>query len=497
MKKRFLLLVFTVLLLSSCGAQNETTNTSEQKTETEITEPVDQVGQSQEVSTVVTDAEPSLKYSDLLQSLLDDTNRAHEAIPTYDGDYEQYIIEHEEPDFYFSKYNRLPDKDAPRSDESLTLEQLTEDMEIYYKGLRTHYALYDYFGGDEAFRTAIDAVIADCAALDVITYGNLRGSLEKHFAFVKDAHFVIASRRTNEHRIPFFFRDVVYEKTDSGYRTQDGKVVASVDGYENLDELFRLSLTIEGDLVYYPIVLQDCTWRQITRQAVPCDTVLTVHYADGSSDILTAPDYEMDTNVQGKAYVSVTEKSDIPVVKPLQFFYTTGGNQFLNTSVTYKDSDILIMDFRQCNGGESDIVNQWFRHYTDEDISPNSLLVYPNGGDRFKTYLEKTETFVPSDNMLIVLTSKMTASASEIFIDYAYNLENSMIIGENTYGANVASHGDFTLPNTGLYMCFGDQLILHPDEDGFEEFQGYLPDIWVPAAEAEEAVMNFIKANTK
>ena len=205
----------------------------------------------------------------------------------------------------------------------------------------------------------------------------------------------------------------------------------------------------------------------------------------------------MDANTQNKAYVSVELKSGIPVVTPLQFFYTTGGNQFLNTSVNYKDSDILVMDFRQCSGGEIDIVNQWFNSYLEEEISPNSLLVNPDGGARFETYLGRTDSFVSCDNVLIVLTSKVTASASETFIDFAYNQENSLIIGENTHGANVASLGDFVLPNTGLYMCFGDQLILHPDEDGFEEFRGYLPDIWVPAAEAEEAVINFIKANTK
>lgn len=440
--------------------------------------------------------EHTLKLSEEFRSVLNTLNASHEAILTYDGEYESYIVEHEEPDFYFSRYNYKPDGRQVSNDVTLTLEQLTEDMEVFFKGLRTHYGRYEYFGGDEAFRTAINAVIADCAALEVITCGDLRDSLEKHFAFVKDAHFTMGSRLTNKLQIPFFFRGIAFEKTAAGYQTMDGKVVESVDGYDDLDNLFRLSLTINGELVYYPIVLQEALYKDVMTTAISCDTILTVHYADGSNDVLTAPDYQLDTNTQGKAPVSTEERSGVPLVKVNTFDYNTGGNQFLNTSVTYKDHDILIVDFRQCGGGKADIVKNWFQNYVDEDISPNSLTFFAGGGDRFQTYLGTTETFVSSDRILIVLTSKFSASASETFIDYAYNLENSLVIGENSFGANIASVDDFVLPNSGLYMRFGESLIFHPDEDGFEEFRGYLPDIWVPAAEAEEAVMNFILKNT-
>ena len=494
MMKRFLAFLFALLMLTSCGTNHVPTKDSDSNSEQVSVETSG--SEVPDVPAENVEEKNTLEFSDTFQSLLNTLNAAHEAIPTYSGDYESYIVEHEEPDFYFSKYNYAPEERQVPNDVVLTLEQLTEDMEVFFKGLRTHYGRYEYFGGDKAFRAAVDAVIAECAALDVITCGDLRNSLEMHFAFVKDAHFIMGSRLTNKLQIPFFFRDIAFEKTETGYQTAEGKVVESVDGYDDLDNLFRLSLTIDGELVYYPIILQEAVYKDVMTTAISCNTLLTVRYVDGSIDILTAPDYHLDADTAGKAPVSTSERSGIPLVRITTFDYDVGGNQFLNTSVNYKDDCILIVDFRQCSGGKIDIVKEWFQNYVGETISPNSLTYVVRGGDRFQTLLGTEETFVSSDSILIVLTSKLSASASETFIDYAYNLENSLIIGENSFGANIASIGDFVLPNSGLYMRFGEALTFHPDGDGFEEFRGYLPDIWVPAAEVEEAVINFIAKNT-
>ena len=85
-----------------------------------------------------------------------------------------------------------------------------------------------------------------------------------------------------------------------------------------------------------------------------------------------------------------------------------------------------------------------------------------------------------------------------IYIDDAekvvtINLGNASL---NTNGILTSGLGKWTLPNTGIYVTFGSDFFLHPAGEHFEEFRGYYPDIWVPAAEAEEAVMNFIAQNT-
>ena len=54
-----------------------------------------------------------------------------------------------------------------------------------------------------------------------------------------------------------FFREVAFVKTEEGYQVIDGRKVESVEGYDNLDELMKRSISPEGKLVYYPVLLKD------------------------------------------------------------------------------------------------------------------------------------------------------------------------------------------------------------------------------------------------
>lgn len=87
---------------------------------------------------------------------------------------------------------------------------------------------------------------------------------------------------------PLLFRQVMFVKTDSGYQDSKGKTVVSVDGYPDLDALFKRSISKEGYLVYYPVLLKEAKFDGTEWDKHVCDEQLTVHYADGSTDVLTA-----------------------------------------------------------------------------------------------------------------------------------------------------------------------------------------------------------------
>ena len=72
-------------------------------------------------------------------------------------------------------------------------------------------------------------------------------------------------------------------------------------------------------------------------------------------------------------------------------------------------------------------------------------------------------------------------------MDLAYNLENSLIIGENTNGCMIGNGGHVELPNSkcSVIMTSVGVYLLPEDADYFEEMRGLSPDIWVPAKEAE------------
>lgn len=59
-----------------------------------------------------------------------------------------------------------------------------------------------------------------------------------------------------------------------------------MDGQDNLDELFKRSLTREGEIVYWPITFA------ASEEAKNDPPSLTVHYTDSSEQTLTAMAYE-------------------------------------------------------------------------------------------------------------------------------------------------------------------------------------------------------------
>ena len=500
MKRLFAMLPLLAMLLTGCAAPNAATNESANTQQVE--QNADSAGSKQvRPDRTKKENEPEgiahFELNEIFQNLMDDVNAKHEAVTVYNGEYEQYLVQNKEPGFNFFDYVTSSAALLPDGSVVLTLEQVTEDMDIFYKTLRTEYGGYSYFGGDEVFRAAVDAVIADCSTVDTITVAALYNSAMDHFGFLKDQHFSInnVDIEGHEHILPFFFREIAYQKTEIGYATPGGKVVDSVDGYEDLDELFKLSLTRDGDLVYYPILLEPS--EDPHGGKVVCDTILTVRYTDGSTGALIADDFYLKGG-SGNS-VDIREENGIPVITPRSFGSDSNALNFVKSAKDYKDRDIVMLDLRFNGGGNMDTVSSWFSAFTSHVVSANSLsIVSGSSVDPAwkKAQNHPDEEMVSIDNVCIMLSSKGSFSAAEWMIDCGWNMKNTLIVGENTSGG-LTAYGQYvvTLPNSGIFLTFGPSLALHP-EGHFEEYRGYYPDIWCPAGEAKEAVMNFIAKNT-
>ena len=299
--------------------------------------------------------------------------------------------------------------------------------------------------------------------------------------------------------VPFFFRSVAYMKTENGYETVDGKIVASVDGYEDLNELFKLSLTKEGELVYYPVILDAVPINSFSGLVKCTLESLTVHYTDGSTDILRGEDYYKPNYRGSTATVVVREEENIPIIMATKFRDDASGQEFIQTARDYRDRDLLILDLRYHGGGNVFVGQAWAETYMGMTAFMHPVIAVKTGAQGNYSYYNshKDNEFVSLENVRIVLTSKAAVSAAEGFADICFNMENTLFVGENTHGAYTSSASNqISLPNSGLHMIFGGGLTLFNDDGHFEEYRGLLPDIWVPAVEAEEAVMNFIAKNT-
>ena len=218
----------------------------------------------------LTGCAPALPPQPTLEELLAEVNAAHQAVQRPQVDAEQYL--REGPDEETAARFTKGEITAFNSDAELTAAQAAEDVEYLFEAFRTLYGPYEYFGGDETFGAHKAELLARLAEKDSWTAAEVQNLLLEGLRFFQDGHFNINGGKPNPPKVPFFFREAAFYKTEEGgYIREDGKRVASVDGCDDLDGLFKRSISQEGELVYYPVLLKEWT---IADQPQPCDEQL-------------------------------------------------------------------------------------------------------------------------------------------------------------------------------------------------------------------------------
>lgn len=369
----------------------------------------------------------------------------------------------------------------------LSLEEAEEDVNYLFDAFYYDFAFYDYFGGHTVFDQAKAEILQELQAKDSLACKDLQEILVKHLTFIKDGHFNINQNFPAEKDIPFFFRQVTFVKTDSGYQDSKGKTVVSVDGYPDLDALFKRSISKEGYLVYYPVLLKKAKFDGTEWDKHVCDEQLTVHYADGSTDVLTADTWSQYYKDLPKGQNTNLRQTDgIPVFQ-FNHFDPSFLEETNAAAAQMSNAEISMLDLRSNVGGYEEVAHQWFNRYSHQrvfdtgvrySVLPASLVASPS--------TSKTPR-ASNDNILILLSGKCSASCAEITLDLSYNLDNSLIIGENTNGSMISNSGHIELPNSkcSVDMTFSTVYLTPDGSDYFEELRGFFPDIWVPAKEAE------------
>lgn len=469
--------------------------------------------------------EPVSSMADLLKI----TNTSHKAVQKPSVNFEHFIHDFSENDFDMSAY--IPDGSNGygadyQDDAVLTADQAREDIEVLFNSLQSSYGAYYYFGGDDAFESAKEAILKQCDEQKELTSNQLMKLLLEHLAFIQDGHFSIFGLSTGSVRVPYIYKDTAFLKTDRGFCTADlSKEVVSVDGWQNLDDLFQMSVADDGSVIYYPVVMQELGEN---TDAYPKD--LLVNYSDGSQQALTTTPYQSYYDDSDKQ-VELHENQGIPVlfVRNMGFHEAQNdriGKEFLSYARQLKDEPILILDLRSNGGGNTMLSMEWLQTYTQQPVTTNytsikywshpDMLAFAENTDNqyYSSYESMTEIggiepisehymksnaqpdqFYQNDQLLIILTGKNTASAAETFVDMAHNIENTLIIGESTYGMMVSNaYVVIELPNTHIPVQFGCDLSFFPeDENYYQEFTGLKPDIWVEAKEAEDLAIKLIQ----
>ena len=399
-----------------------------------------------------------------MEELMSGVNAEHQVVERFEGDLSPYLREPTES-IEFERLTLFPEAKAEYQPKKvLTFEQAKEDIDFVFHVFHDTYGLYDYFGGDEAFSQAKQSVLQQCESAETLTCEFLVQSLVQNLSFVKDGHFSIAQQSAAPRICPFFYREVAFVKTEEGYQSEDGKQVESVESYEDLDQLFRRSISPQGELVYYPVVLKEVEDPSL-QGTYQNNEPLVVRYQGGETQTLTAESFEMYDEALPERTVT-EEVEGIPVLRLQIIDLRTNGGGF------WQDAQSVMMD------------------YVGQAVPTNSVEVDAWTGN----YQDEQDQFAENEKMLIVLTGKYTASAAEQFVDAIHNVENVLIVGENTNGCILTAAGSSYLPNSNAPMVLGANLVhVFPGEGFFEELRGLYPDIWTPAGEAEELVIKLVE----
>lgn len=362
------------------------------------------------------------------------------------------------------------------------------------------YGLYDLYGGDKVFEAARQQALTDCKNAGKMNADVLRQIIRNNLSFIHDMHFTIDGENISEGLYPCFFTEISFQKISDGYSTIDGNVVESVDGADNLNSLFKRSLTRKGEIVYWPVTFAK------EEEATKNPPSLTIHYSDGSSQTITAQPYEGIKENPELRDVDLYEKKGIPI----QYSRWVFSKDFSEFAKELGKEKVSVMNMSLNGGGQANLASEWWQNYLGKVVPTNFFSVYtqPYMGtagfqgigdligvevvDPWTLIYTQPDDFVDNENLLIILTGKMTASSAEIFVDMARNVENTLIIGENTGGflTNNMS-GSTKLTYSRIEVGYGNMVTIFPEND-FEEGYGFEPDLWCPAVYAEEAAVNFV-----
>ncbi len=382
----------------------------------------------------------------------------------------------------------------PNLDGSLSVEQAQFDINSLFDMMRKRYGLYDFYGGAEVFEAARQQALEDCESAQTLDADALQQIILDNLSFITDQHFFVGSERPSSSIYPCFFTEVAFQKTEEGYSTADGKLVESVDGQDDLDELFKRSLTREGEIVYWPITFAE------SEEAQNNPPSFTVHYTDGSEQTLTAMAYE-DPEVED---IELHDEEGIPVL----YAKSLTSQNFVNFALEMQE-EANVIDLTSNTGGYMPIGLEWLEKYVGEIVPTNSFFIrnQQNTGNSSSASDEiigvKTENgwtmlniypddFIENENLLIILTSKKTASAAEMLVDASRNVQNTLIIGENTAGCMLGNKYTYIpLVYSRINVTYGNIVTIFPEED-FTEGYGYETDLWCPAVWAEEAAVHFL-----
>lgn len=444
-------------------------------------------------------------------------------LPDYESDEFQAV------EFSEEELELLTDGENPVKD-ILTYEDAEMDVDYLFRLLKTSYAPYEYFGGDETFNKAKENILSSLESLgNKIESYELESIIVEELNFVTDSHFSLNySDMEFDEEVYYYDRDLrEYRIDDKGYFTVIGGVKYYVDG--DYDRYIRLTVGKTGELVYAFIALcEEGNKGQLPNELVLVgengeELEITINWKKDSYSYASRLTWE--DNVDG---IPLT---GIGAMMVDDDYYIGEMNDFVNNAKKLRDEDVFILDLRGNMGGLSTISFMWLYNLTKgHDVEGEYTMVYymsmlnelvtQGNNDEFidallkfdffeenpelkdelleseedvqgEGYVYDTEdSWVEYDGTVLVLCDKAVSSAGEMFLLELMDVENVVIFGTNSNGCLISGGTNYYvpvyLPNSGISVYYSTILVLTDDSENFDA-RGIQPDVVICGEDEAEA----------
>lgn len=456
----------------------------------------------------------TIVYQNAFEKLLEDVNEKRRADMasevTFDG-FEDYLQHHRgEVEITQAEIDSLMDLNHPGK-ATLTRAESLEDVDLYFRALHYSYGAYYYFG-EENFQKAENTIRAKLSSCKTITRDQLISLMYSNLLFVRDGHFCIAGRYEPAYESSvqylYYYSDRSFGKDANGYYllgesekwyyTSCGNANAEMQPY--LEKSGRVCYSLRQ---FCPATAAHTTDIITLTKGGETKTVsltwsLSQSYLEDGSQV---PDYHY-LKSNGIALITI---------RRFDWNYEETMDEFVRTGSDLKNAK-LIIDARSNSGGDEDFIKNWLKSYTGEE--PEQKTIISNWGtamfDRTQAYADLGEEFaafrtgdkdyelfqgklLENSTPILLLTDSMSGSAGESIVTYCRTLDNCLVIGGPTRGAQLVGNvRGWTLPNSGIGFQFGQALHFIYSMENVEG-KGYAPDLWCNPKTSLQSVLNMVE----
>ncbi len=418
------------------------------------------------------------------------------------------------------------------ANDPITFEEAENDVDYLFRILKTSYAPYEYFGGDEAFDYAKAAILSELAVMgNSISDYELVDTIVKNLDFVTDSHFTL----NNFSGLEFAEEVYYYDSALREFRTDEKGYFTVIDGEkfyvrEQDEQYMKLTVGKTGELVYGFITLcEEGKERSLPREAVigsesGKEYTLELKWKTDRWNYqfdLTWEDTIDGIPLTGIGSMAIDDDASIAEM-----------NDFVNRAKELRNEEVFMLDLRGNMGGLSTISFMWLYNLTNGcEVEGEYAMVYymsmlndfvTQGNDeqaiegllKFDFFEENpdlkeellseeeedvygegyvydtADTWNEYEGTVFVLCDKAVSSAGEMFILEMMDLENVVVFGTNSNGCLISGGTNYYvpvyLPNSGVSVYYSTILILTDDSERFDA-RGVQPDVIICGEDEAEA----------